>query len=37
MKPEHLDWLETIWGKLSQVANKVLALDVTREFKTAAL
>jgi len=25
MKPEHRDWLETIWSKLSQVANKVLA------------
>ncbi len=25
MKPQHLDWLETIWSKLSQVTNKVLA------------
>jgi tyrosine decarboxylase / aspartate 1-decarboxylase len=25
MKPEHLDWLEIIWSKLSQVTNKVLA------------
>jgi tyrosine decarboxylase / aspartate 1-decarboxylase len=37
MKPEHLDWLETIWRKLSQVANKVLALDPAGEFRAGAL
>ncbi len=37
MKPEHLGWLETIWRKLSQVANKVLALDAAGEFKPTAL
>jgi tyrosine decarboxylase/aspartate 1-decarboxylase len=25
MKPEHLDWLETIWNKLGQVTNEVRA------------
>jgi tyrosine decarboxylase/aspartate 1-decarboxylase len=37
MKREHLDWLETIWRKLSQVASKVLALDADDEFKPTAL
>jgi tyrosine decarboxylase/aspartate 1-decarboxylase len=36
MKPEHLDWLETIWSKLSQVANKVLAQQPLGDFKVCA-
>ena len=24
MKPEHLDWLEAIWSRLSQVTDEVL-------------
>jgi tyrosine decarboxylase / aspartate 1-decarboxylase len=27
MKPEHLDWVETIWSKLNQVTNQVLGLS----------
>ncbi len=26
MKPEHLDWVETIWSKLTQVTDEVLAI-----------
>ena len=26
MKPEHLDWLEEIWSRLSKVADQVLVL-----------
>ncbi len=25
MKPEHLEWLEAIWSRLSQVTDEVLA------------
>jgi glutamate/tyrosine decarboxylase-like PLP-dependent enzyme len=29
MKPEHLDWLDAIWGRLSQVTGEVLAMPST--------
>ena len=29
MKPEHLDWLDAIWSKLSQVTGEVLAMPTT--------
>jgi tyrosine decarboxylase / aspartate 1-decarboxylase len=36
MKPEHLDWLETIWSKLSQVTNQVLAQQPLGDLKVCA-
>jgi tyrosine decarboxylase/aspartate 1-decarboxylase len=36
MKPEHLDWLETIWSKLSHVTNKVLARQAPGNYKVCA-
>jgi tyrosine decarboxylase / aspartate 1-decarboxylase len=29
MKPEHLDWLDAIWSRLSQVTGEVLAIPTT--------
>jgi tyrosine decarboxylase/aspartate 1-decarboxylase len=29
MKPEHLDWLEAIWSRLSQITGEVLAMPPT--------
>jgi glutamate/tyrosine decarboxylase-like PLP-dependent enzyme len=29
MKPEHLDWLDAIWSRLSQVTGEVLAMPTT--------
>jgi tyrosine decarboxylase / aspartate 1-decarboxylase len=29
MKPEHLDWLDAIWSRLSQVTREVLAIPTT--------
>jgi hypothetical protein len=29
MKPEHLQWLDAIWGRLSQATGEVLAMPPT--------
>jgi glutamate/tyrosine decarboxylase-like PLP-dependent enzyme len=36
MKPEHLDWMEKIWEKMSQVASKVLVQQPLDEYKVCA-
>jgi tyrosine decarboxylase / aspartate 1-decarboxylase len=36
MKPQHLEWLETIWSKLSQVASRVLKHQTTADDKVCA-
>jgi tyrosine decarboxylase/aspartate 1-decarboxylase len=36
MKPEHLDWLEIIWSKLSHVTSKVLAQQPLGDYKMCA-
>jgi hypothetical protein len=36
MKPEHLDWLEAIWSRLSRVTGEVLAMPPTEQPRAAA-
>ena len=36
MKPEHFDWLEAIWSRLSRVTGDVLAMPPTEQPRAAA-